>query len=694
MTSATPAADGLPTPVRPAEHGVSTGSGPPGDRLFEFFRYHGIWAPGVRLFRRLSFNIKALMISAVFMVPITMLGTVCLRDMAAASAATERELQGVRYLRDALPLVRFTQGQRQRAMQAAGLDAAGSWPKDQADYRQLFARLQATHRSLEPVFDAAAPFQALAAELPAAPARGADPTELYERYTQIVADQQALLRVVMEQSSLSQDPDLTTGRLVAGAVAAIPELADRIGQAMSLGEQALSAGEISAPQQRLLSDALPVMEYLEAQAGDHLDKAFKLNEPLRAELGLDKGVPAAAELRGLSRRYLLGGSVKGDVSRFKAAGTRAFEGFWALNARALSTTERLLQQRLHDTGVRRTTVVSMLLGSLLLAAYLFWSFRLATQGGLEVVARHMARMQHGDLTGSPIAWGRDEAARLIVAAKALQQSFSGIVGDVRQVSGHVLDASANLDGHARQLVAGNEESRGHMQQCAHAMQRISQAAGHTRSVVDTAARLCDANVQAAHAGQHAVRSQVQTMAELRELSATIADVTRVVDTIAFQTNLLALNAAVEAARAGSAGKGFGVVAAEVRTLADRSASAAREIRGLIDTNVQRVESSTRISSEASLKMNELVANAQQLTGLLGSISNAADEQNRCIGHVDTALVSLEQGARQSTDRIDRTAEAVRSLRASSDALRQHVETFRIDARVDAHTHTATSGAAP
>jgi methyl-accepting chemotaxis protein len=96
--------------------------------------------------------------------------------------------------------------------------------------------------------------------------------------------------------------------------------------------------------------------------------------------------------------------------------------------------------------------------------------------------------------------------------------------------------------------------------------------------------------------------------------------------------------------------------------------------------VQRVESSTRISSDASLKMNELVANAQQLTGLLGSISNAADEQNRCIGNVDAALVSLEQGAQQSTGRIDRTAEAVRSLRASSDSLRSHVETFRIDAR--------------
>ncbi|NKI93634.1 methyl-accepting chemotaxis protein [Rhizobacter sp. SG703] len=689
MSSATPAtADGLPASVRPAEQrAVSRHAAPPGGVL-EFFRYHGVWAPGVRLFRHLSFNAKALMISAVFMVPITMLGTVYLRDMAAASVATERELHGLRYLRDALPLVQFTQAQRLRAMQAAGLDAAGSWSKDQEDYRQLHARLQAKHRAMADVFDAAAPFQALAADLPAAPARGADATELYERYTQLVADQQALVRIVMEQSGLSQDPDLTTGRIVAGAVAAVPELADRIGQALSLGSQALAAGEISAPQQRLLSDALPVMEYLEAQVSDHLDKAFRLSEPLRAELGVDKAMPGASELRGLSRRYLLGPAVKGDAARFKAAGTRAFDGYWALNGQALSATERMLQQRLHDTGVRRNTVISMLLGSLLLAAYLFWSFRLATQGGLEVIARHMARMQHGDLTGAPTAWGTDEAARLITAAKALQQSFSGIVGDVRRVSGHVLDASARLEGHARQLVAGNVESLGHMQQCASAMQRISRAAGHTRTVVDTAARLCDANVQAAHAGQHAVQSQVQTMAELRELSTTIADVTRVVDTIAFQTNLLALNAAVEAARAGQAGKGFAVVAAEVRTLADRSASAAREIRGLIDTNVQRVESSTRISSDASLKMNELVANAQQLTGLLGSISNAADEQNRCIGNVDAALVSLEQGAQQSTGRIDRTAEAVRSLRTSSDALRSHVETFRIDA----HAADAPAGA--
>ena len=610
-------------------------------RVREFFRYHGVWAPGVRLFRRLSFNAKALMISAVFLVPITGLGTAYLTGVAQAMSGIERELQGLRYLGEALPLLHFTQAQRQRAMQAAAAgaetDAGARWQADAATYRSLHASLQGVQQALGARFDTEAAFKAVAAELPPPPARGTDVTEVLERYTQLSADQLGLLRSVLQQSGLARDADLATGRVVAAAFLHIPELADRIGLATALGEQVLLAGEISPPQQRHLSDALPVTEYLEAQVADSLEKAIAQRDSLRAELGLDQAAPGASELRGLGRRYLLGATVKGDVARFRAAGERAFAACWGLNQRALETSRGLLHERLRDGRLRRNTVVSMLLGSLLLAGYLFWSFRRATQGGLAVVEAHMARMQRGDLTGTQVAWGSDEAARLILAAGALQQAFAGIVGDVRGISDEVLAASADLDGRAQALVAGGDASRAQLQHCVEAVRRIARAAGETHGLVDTAGRLCDANALAAHAGQDAMSSQLQTMDELRRLSTTIADVTRVVDTIAFQTNLLALNAAVEAARAGTAGRGFGVVAAEVRMLADRSAAAAREIRGLIQANVQQVESSTRISQAASLRMSELVGSARQMTGLLASISAAAGEQDRCIGRVNDAL---------------------------------------------------------
>jgi methyl-accepting chemotaxis protein len=167
------------------------------------------------------------------------------------------------------------------------------------------------------------------------------------------------------------------------------------------------------------------------------------------------------------------------------------------------------------------------------------------------------------------------------------------------------------------------------------------------------------------------------MDEISASSRKIADIIGVIDGIAFQTNILALNAAVEAARAGEQGRGFAVVAGEVRSLAQRSAAAAKEIKTLIGTSVDRVEAGTGLVQQAGGTMQEILASVHRVSEIIGEISNAAQEQSSGIGQVNTAVVELDQMTQQNAALVEQSAAAARSLKDQSDQLAQVVQVFRL-----------------
>ncbi len=284
----------------------------------------------------------------------------------------------------------------------------------------------------------------------------------------------------------------------------------------------------------------------------------------------------------------------------------------------------------------------------------------------------------GDLTRRIDAQGKDEVAQLGQALGAMVERLRGVVGEVRAGVESVSTASAQIATGNQDLSSRTEQTASNLQQTAASMEQIT---GTVQQSADTAQRANELSVGAAGAAEQGgavVSRVVASMQEISESSRKIADIIGVIDGIAFQTNILALNAAVEAARAGEQGRGFAVVASEVRSLAQRSAGAAKEIKALIETSVGRVEAGAQLAEQAGRSMGEIVDSVQRVTTLLGELSGAAGEQRDGIGQVNTAIAHLDELTQQNSALVEESAAAAASLKDQAARLAGVVSVFRTE----------------
>jgi methyl-accepting chemotaxis protein len=209
------------------------------------------------------------------------------------------------------------------------------------------------------------------------------------------------------------------------------------------------------------------------------------------------------------------------------------------------------------------------------------------------------------------------------------------------------------------------------------MEQINSTVRQTADTAAGASSIVESNAELATRGGQIVGNVVTTMDGIRDSSSRIGEIIGVIDSIAFQTNILALNAAVEAARAGEQGRGFAVVASEVRALAQRTAAAAREVKGLIQSSVERVQSGASVVGQAGTTMSDVVRTATRMKALMGEISHAANEQSTGLADVSRSVVELDTTTQQNAALVEQTAAAASSLRDSAARLNQEVAYFRI-----------------
>jgi methyl-accepting chemotaxis protein len=303
-------------------------------------------------------------------------------------------------------------------------------------------------------------------------------------------------------------------------------------------------------------------------------------------------------------------------------------------------------------------------------------------GEPEQAAEVARRIAAGDLSAL-IDVRAGDGGSLLAAMKTMRDSLLGIVGKVRQGTDAIASASGEIAMGNHDLATRTEQQASSLQETAASMEQLSSTVKQNADNARQANQLALGASTVAVQGGEVVGQVVETMKGIHDSSRKIADIIGTIDGIAFQTNILALNAAVEAARAGEQGRGFAVVAAEVRSLAGRSAEAAKEIKALIGDSVERVGRGTALVDQAGATMTEVVQAIKRVTDLMGEISAASAEQSAGVAQVGAAVTQMDQATQQNAALVEESAAAAESLKQQAQALVQAVAVFRLAQGEDA-----------
>ena len=601
--------------------------------------------------------------------------------------SAQQEARGIEPASALLQWVRLTQQHRGlSAALLAGNEAgagAGAQRSKQAEVDAAAARLQQALDALDaaPLRQRATAlsdsWQALAAEVAA---RRVDGAQSLARHSALVAEQLALLQEVAQVSGLALDTRPALLNLQSGVLEQLPRLSELLGQLRARGTRALTTGTPSPEERARFETQIDQAQQLLTQSQRAFERALAAQPRELAALGepLPRALDAARAALALNTEQVVrAASPALAAPEFYAQQTRHIDTQFELSDTALAL---LRQQVLGHAESARNQMAALLLSLLVLsalAAWILWHVATHTSGAIGQAVHLAEAVAEGDLRSTVQVRSRDEAGQLLAALQRMNQHLTEVVAGVRQNADSVATAATQIAQGNQDLSGRTEEQASSLQQTAASMEQFGATVRQNADHAEQAHQLAQGAADVAQRGGAVMAQVVETMQGIFESSRRIEDITGVIDGIAFQTNILALNAAVEAARAGEQGRGFAVVASEVRSLAQRSATAAREIKSLIGVSVTRVEQGSSLVDQAGGTMQELVQAIARLTQLMAHISTASKEQSSGVQQVGQAVNEMDRVTQQNAALVEESAAAAESLQQQARQMVAAVAVFQI-----------------
>ncbi len=499
-------------------------------------------------------------------------------------------------------------------------------------------------------------------------------------HTQLIASELLLSEELLGDFGLSLDADIGSAFLIRASLVDMPWLAENLGVMRAIGSGFLTQAALPPEGRATLQGLQKRVLELQGQMFRDLAKSTEANPALKAALESKAAVHRAAvdQTLALANTALIGATeINYPAPQYFDEFTRTIDGLFAFNAEAMQSMSLVLQSRA-DASQRAMLLVSVLMllglaGGMVLSLVFVRSIT-GPVGDAVKVARAVA---DGNLAIEVPVLGTNELGQLMAALSDMRAHLEQVVTAVMHGSESVATASAEIAQGNNDLSNRTEQQASALEQTAASMEELGSTVSQNADNARQANQLAQSASTVAVRGGEVVGQVVHTMRDINESSRKIADIISVIDGIAFQTNILALNAAVEAARAGDQGRGFAVVASEVRSLAGRSAEAAKEIKALINASVERVEHGSSLVDHAGATMTEVVNAIKRVTDIMGEISSASSEQSTGVSEVGEAVGQMDQVTQQNAALVEEMAAAASSLKSQAQDLLATVAVFHL-----------------
>lgn len=461
------------------------------------------------------------------------------------------------------------------------------------------------------------------------------------------------------------------------------------GAAARIGEMDGYRADLARTETRIKQAREGFKLYMDRKAKTPADIA--LDEPLTASFNayIDKGLKPMIE----SAKQ---GSFEGIVAQETDVTRKLDDAYNAVLLKAIKIrtdrAEAINAEAAHQSRIGFIAMAVAFAAALLLVLLTFVFLRRVVITPLRQSVDRIERIAQGDLTAPEQAYGRSEIGSLLHNLQLMQASLVRTVGTVREGAVAIYQGSSEISAGNTDLSSRTEEQASALEQTAASMEQLTATVKQNAENAHHASQLAADASGKARSGGDLVSGVVQTMNNISGSSKKIAEITNVINSIAFQTNILALNAAVEAARAGEQGRGFAVVASEVRNLAQRSAQAAKEIETLIAESVGLITNGSRQVGEAGNTMGEIVEAVRRVTDIMAEIAAASDEQSRGIQQVSLAVTEMDNVTQQNASLVEEASSAAASLEDQAGRLTQAVAVFRLNNAPVAHAAKAAQSA--